>query len=57
MNKSNLKTGPPNLLWFSVVGALVLLAVLLYACAPAPTPRQSRLLFHQLRPNRHSRYP
>ncbi len=38
MKESSLITGPPKALWFSVVGALVLLAVLLYACAPAPTP-------------------
>ena len=41
MNKSNHKTGPPQVLWFSVVGALLLTAMLLYACAPAtpePTP-------------------
>ena len=33
MNKST-----PKALWLSVVGALVLLAMLLYACAPAATP-------------------
>jgi hypothetical protein len=38
MNKSNHKTGPPKKLWFSVVGAFVLLTMLLYACAPAATP-------------------
>lgn len=38
MKKSNNKTGPPKSLWFSVVGAMVLLSMLLYACAPAPTP-------------------
>lgn len=38
MNELNHKTGPPRAIWFSVVGALVLLAMLLYACAPAPTP-------------------
>jgi len=38
MNESNHKTGPPRALWFSVVGALVLLAMLLYACAPVATP-------------------
>jgi len=41
MNGSNLKTGPPKVVWLSVVGVVVLIAVLLYACAPAtpaPTP-------------------
>ena len=33
MNKST-----PKALWLSVVGALVLLAMLLYACAPVATP-------------------
>jgi hypothetical protein len=38
MNKSNHKTGPPTALWLIVPGVLLLLAALLYACAPVPTP-------------------
>jgi hypothetical protein len=38
MTESNHKTGPPKTRWFLVTGAVLLLAILLYACAPAPTP-------------------
>jgi hypothetical protein len=34
----HMKKSTPKVLWLSVVGALVLIAVLLYACAPVATP-------------------
>jgi hypothetical protein len=38
MNKSNHKTGPPIVRWLIAGGALLLLALVLYACTPAATP-------------------
>lgn len=38
MNKSINKTGPPKARWLIAAGALILLALLLYACQPAATP-------------------
>jgi hypothetical protein len=38
MNKFNFKTGPPNARWLIGGGAVIIFALLLYACAPAATP-------------------